>query len=207
MIRIAQSPRHHRYCVVVREKSFIVDLKKKKKKKDRWNRANITRNRSPVSLPSFLLVGMHQNVCRLPGSVSIRFVWKFTRGGPGWIFIRRMIALITSIFSYRIMLISKLSNVENDEKNKISRAFVTRNGYFWIYRILLSDRKIFSSLIDYKIKIRWFFLNAIFSFYNEKMHARSKVVQQSKKCEGESICIYTYRLYERKRRKSSRWIY
>lgn len=80
-------------------------LKKKKKKKDRWNRANITRNRSPVSLPSFLLVGMHQNVCRLPGSVSIRFVWKFTRGGPGWIFVRRMIALITSIFSYRIMLI------------------------------------------------------------------------------------------------------
>lgn len=23
------------------------------------------------------------------------------------------------------------------------------------------------------------------------MHARSKVVQQSKKCEGESVCIYT----------------
>lgn len=99
------------------EKNRLSSIKKEKKK-DRRNRANITRNRSPVNLPSFLLVGMHQNVCRLPGSVSIRFVWKSTRRAP-WTFVRRIIDLITSIFSHRIMLISNFPTSVSGMMRKI----------------------------------------------------------------------------------------
>lgn len=62
--------------VIVREKSFIE--KKKKKRIDEIVRISL-QNRSPANLPSFLLVGMHQNVCRLPGSVSFGNL----RDGPG----------------------------------------------------------------------------------------------------------------------------
>lgn len=105
-----------RYCRGSRK--IVYRRLKRKKKKDRRNRANITRNRSPVNLPSFLLVGMHQNVCRLPGSVSIRFVWKSTRRAP-WTFVRRIIDLITSIFSHRIMLISNFPTSVSGMMRKI----------------------------------------------------------------------------------------
>lgn len=82
---------------------------------------------------------MRQNVCRLPGSVSIRSVLKSTE--------KNLVDFRSTndrfdnvdIFLDRVMLIQKLSN-ENDEKNKISWGFVTRNAYFLcIHGILLSD--------------------------------------------------------------------
>lgn len=144
---------HNPLIAIFRQKSF-------KKKGSTKSREYRHRNRSSVNLPSFLLVGMRQNVCRLPGSVSIRSVLKSTE--------KNLVDFRSTndrfdnvdIFLDRVMLIQKLSN-ENDEKNKISWGFVTRNAYFLcIHGILLSDRKIFSSL-DCEI---WFFsLNAIFS--------------------------------------------
>lgn len=89
---------------------------------------------------------MRQNVCRLPGSVSIRSVLKSTE--KSLVDFRSTNDRFDNvdIFLDIVMLIQKLSN-ENDEKNKISRRFVTRNAYFLcIHGILLSDRKIFSSL-------------------------------------------------------------
>lgn len=89
---------------------------------------------------------MRQNVCRLPGSVSIRSVLKSTE--KSLVDFRSTNDRFDNvdIFLDRVMLIQKLSN-ENDEKNKISWGFVTRNAYFLcIHGILLSDRKIFSSL-------------------------------------------------------------
>lgn len=40
------------------------------------NHFNTFRSCSMDNLPSFLLVGMNQNVCSFPGSVLTRFVWK-----------------------------------------------------------------------------------------------------------------------------------
>lgn len=137
---------HNPLIAIFRQKSF-------KKKGSTKSREYRHRNRSSVNLPSFLLVGMRQNVCRLPGSVSIRSVLKSTE--EGLVDFRSNDRFDNvDIFLDRVMLIQKLSN-ENDEKNKISWGFVTRNAYFLcIHGILLSDRKIFSSL-DCEI---WFFL-------------------------------------------------
>lgn len=133
------------HCTILSSRYFEKNRLKKKKGSTK-SREYRHRNRSPVNLPSFLLVGMRQNVCRLPGSVSIRSVLKSTE--------KNLVDFRSTndrfdnvdIFLDRVMLIQKLSN-ENDEKNKISRRFVTRNAYFLcIHGILLSDRKIFSSL-------------------------------------------------------------
>lgn len=97
--------------LIFREKSF-------KKKGSTKSREYRHRNRSPVNLPSFLLVGMRQNVCRLPGSVSIRSVLKSTE--KSLVDFRSTNDRFDNvdIFLDRVMLIQKLSN-ENDEKNKI----------------------------------------------------------------------------------------
>lgn len=95
--------------MIFREKSF-------KKKGSTKSREYRHRNRSPVNLPSFLLVGMRQNVCRLPGSVSIRSVLKSTE--KSLVDFRSIDIDNVDIFLDRVMLIQKLSN-ENDEKNKI----------------------------------------------------------------------------------------
>ena len=61
---------------------------------------------------------MRQNVCRLPGSVSIRSVLKSTE--KSLVDFRSTNDRFDNvdIFLDRVMLIQKLSN-ENDEKNKI----------------------------------------------------------------------------------------
>lgn len=190
--RCERSALHNPLIAIFREKSF------KKKKGSTKSREYRHRNRSSVNLPSFLLVGMRQNVCRLPGSVSIRSVLKSTE--ESLVDFRSIDIDNVDIFLDRVMLIQKLSN-ENDEKNKIRLSWqetliscVYTEFYYPIEKFFLL------SIVRYDFFFkRNFFLSTIM-----KKCTRDQKWSSSRKSVKVKVCVYIYTLGYTKEKEESR---